>query len=349
LISEINIQDKSSTTTLVSNEYIAIINNRINLLNAKLNDVVNQRKVYEQLILSNLDKVFENKIVAYIKDNIKNNKQYNKFKLLSIIDETEKFVLYDNNKINFIKDIIKPKSKSDDNRIIYVYYHSFCKYVVLESNILLEIEKYEPLLLKKKTLTTIFKEYYWEVSKELLKKHIRSYMLPLGLYIKVIFKDRNVARKKYGVKNIKIDWGESYKTLIAITKKVDISIYNKYINKEITRKDLVSLMSKHLYNEKDNPNGYKWLVKNNKDNNLWLVLSRKYVKLNSDNNISIENYGIVPTNFIVNETRSQIDFTNSVSSIEEIIDSKLLGFRDKIRALERFDMNYCLDTFSNEL
>ena len=345
-----NSDKKITTSTLIAKEYTAIMKDHINSLNIKLEDIVRNRKIYEQFILDNIDKVYPNKIINYINDVNKNNKSYNKFKLLEILGLKSSKELSDSYmQKNYIDKILYYSGNNDDSRLLYVYYHNFCKYVIDESNVILEIEKYENLILNDRVISTLFNNYFFEVSKELLKPNHISYTLPYNIHIKVISKDKNDARKKYNRTYDTVEWGESYKTLLAIAKEIDIDVYNKYKNKEIGRKELKELLSKYLYNKDTNPTGKKWLVKSDKDNNLWLVVHSKLSNLNTNSTYNILNYGIVPTNFIVNETRSQVDFTNSVSNVTEIIDSKLLGFRDKIRALERFDFNYCLNTFDNDL
>jgi hypothetical protein len=58
-----------------------------------------------------------------------------------------------------------------------------------------------------------------------------------------------------------------------------------------------------------------------------------------------KNWKCLIKNYISNRDQSQIKFTDECNNIDEIIETKLLGLRDKIRALERFDPDYCKETF----
>lgn len=336
----------NTTTRLVSYEYEKLRLKKVEEYTEKFNHAVRNRKIYEKLILDNEKYVEPNEIINYINDvTIHKTKQYNKFKIKELY-KSYKFNEVNEDSRDF--DIIKLKinnfilsEDSDKHRLIFSYYYNFMRYVILESDLDLQIEKYENLKLSNNMLVYLFKTYFWCVSNELLLSG-EKYELPYNVTIKVVGKNKNYSRKKYKTKYEKVDWGKSLKTLKSIAKDIDIDLYNSYINKSISKSLFIEQMKKYTYNKDTNIKGKKWLVKSTSDYNLWLVIWSKYSILKN-----ISNYSIIPTNFIINETKSQIDFTNNVKNIKEIISSKLLGFRDKLRALERFDLNYCLNKFEN--
>jgi len=329
--------DKYTTAKLVGFEYTSIINNKIELLKSKLEDATRNRKIYEKLILINKDKVYPNDILSYVSDVYHNKKQYNKFKIIEL------FNVKNGQYRNKINSILYNNVSNDEFRLIYSYYVNFMEYSILESNLDLKLEKYERLNISSATISYLFKIYFWYISIGLLRSRSKI-QLPYNVNIRVYGKNPNNARKKYNNNSVSVDWGESLKVLINIAKEIKPDLYNAYINKNIKKKDFIQSMKPYVYNKELNPNGKKWIVKRDKDFNLWIVIWSRFSNLKN-----IRNYSIIPTNFIATKDRSQIQFANNVKSIDDIITSRELGFRDKLRVLERYDINYCLNTFDNDL
>jgi len=149
--------------------------------------------------------------------------------------------------------------------------------------------------------------------------------------LRVASKKANLSR---GVK-FKIDWGESFKLLKYYANKHYPSIYKDYIEGILNKRAFIHTLIPYTYNETTNPDGFKWLVHLHKEENAWLMFQKK--RINPD-------YNIIPSNFIMNETRSQVDFTNNAKSERDILESGQLGFRDKLNCLLRFDPTY-IETF----
>ncbi len=326
-----------STAKCVGIKYIDILNDKINNLKLKLDNATRNRKIYEQFILKCEKDVHSNSILDYVKSkNAGIYKSYNKFKLSELyklyVDKfnTSKFLIHNIP----IKGVIR----DEQNKLIFSYYYNFMKYAISENDLDLEIEVYENLTFSPSFISLIFRLYFKHIGLLLLNKG-NSYSLPFKILLKIVSKNASLSEVKYHkIRNV--DWKASLDTLLSISKDIKPNIYKSYINKNINKKEFIQSMKSYTYNKIDNPTGKKWIVKRLKDYNLWLVLISRYSNLTE-----FKNYNIVPTNFIINKTKSQIDFTDNANDIDEIITSKLLGFRDKLRALERFDLTYCMNTF----
>lgn len=140
-----------------------------------------------------------------------------------------------------------------------------------------------------------------------------------------------IVRKK--TSRTKIDKKESFVELVRLSKEIAKSVYDRYEKGIINRNEFVVEMKAHTYS-KENPKKPKWLIYRDLD-----FLPYWVIDLNSELGDKWK-FKFTPTNFVTNETRSQIDFTNNCSNIEDILTTEQLGNRDKLFALLRFDPNY---------
>jgi hypothetical protein len=209
------------------------------------------------------------------------------------------------------------------------YVMAFCEQIV-RKNELVEDYKFfsEVKYYTFDNILHIIRRYYFNLQKHILLG--RSYRFPVVNFTMKIF-----GRTEFGeaYKN-RIDWGKSIKNLVELAKTHDPELYSLYYNKKIGRNRFIELMAKH---------GLKWFVYNDKDFNLWLV-----IKKTNCPNPNGKMYKVMPANGVTNDSRSQITFTDENPSVEAIIETSELMLMDKIRALERVDMDYCLNTFTND-
>lgn len=199
------------------------------------------------------------------------------------------------------------------------------------------------------TLQFIIKRYFLQAQKALLGGS-NFELIKAKALISIYGKSRKKKKYGYAILRKTEDWGESLKFLISQSEKLNNDAYVKYTSKLITKREFFGLMKPYLYSS-TNPKGLKWIIYSDKDLDHWVIL-----KDVSMPNVSpprqygfVANYNITPTNFVQNEGRSQIKFTNECKGLFDIIETEELGLRDKIRALERYDFNYCLKTFKNDI
>lgn len=163
------------------------------------------------------------------------------------------------------------------------------------------------------------------------------------IYIEYI--DRQYVKNGKEVRKV-VDWGNSLKVLfdIAQTQEHDglHKLYSKRANKEISKREFIDAMKPYVYSEAT-PSLPKWLVYVTDDGACW-IRWKKFKALFTNRS----EYSFVPTNYIHNETRSQIDFAKNAKSIDDIIKSRLLGFRDKLNILLKYDISYT-NTFKHDL
>lgn len=211
------------------------------------------------------------------------------------------------------------------NPVISAYFKSFVNTLIYIYNLRYLKNLYELCNIDYQTYYRIISNYYNNVANSLLKGE--EYIIHGVGKLKVISRRMKLSRTT----KFKVDWGESLNVLKEFAKNHHYNIYELYINKKINKQSFIHALKPFCYDEKTNPTGFKWLVHLHKDYSAWIIFCNK--KINS-------NYNIVPSNFIMNETRSQIDFTNNIKSIDEIYNSNRLGFRDKLNCLLRYDFNY---------
>ncbi len=134
----------------------------------------------------------------------------------------------------------------------------------------------------------------------------------------------------------KIDWNDSLSLLKDIIKEENKELYDKYTAKLITKQEFITLAKPFVYNKDTNPNGKKWLLSRTDDGSVWINWTKP---INLPN---YQLYSFVPTNFIHTPNRSQNEFLANAKSEQEIIESDVLGNRDKLNILYRFNPNFIL-------
>jgi hypothetical protein len=297
---------------------------------------------YGRLIMANREHMYDNPVLTALF----NNKSLDHIKLSRVdydkIIQPVPFIKgnipteYNNKYSAYLKN---GKYRDIINVYMYGFVNSYKKKVAISKEI---IESNKFLQVKHETLVYIIRRYFLQVQIHLLTGG--SYKFPgIGATIKIYGKHKRKAKYNYQVLRPTVDWGASFKYLIEQSEHLDKETFDLYKKKYITKSDFIRKMRPFLYSY-TNPKGLKWLLYSEKNFDLWLVLRTNLRKLDQ-----LRMYSIVPTNFINNLSKSQIDFTNNVKDISEIIETELLGFRDKIRAMERYDMEYCLKTFDNDI
>ena len=141
-----------------------------------------------------------------------------------------------------------------------------------------------------------------------------------------------LVKRKFNSQKRRIDWDKSFYVLESIAKDVAPDIYEEYTQKKILRNKFIDKMRPFVYS-RDNPNLPKWLVDHVDD-----ILPYIKVRINKwhKNHAS---YIFIPTNFINDKVRSQVAFTDNCTDIKEILNTEIMGTRDKLFALCRYDNN----------
>lgn len=209
------------------------------------------------------------------------------------------------------------------------YLIAFCDEMIKKHSLLKEYKFYfEIHYYTVDNIVYIIKRYFNQLQKHLLLGH--SYRFPIIKFVIKIF-----GKQEYtdSYKN-RIDWGKSLKNLKRLAKEHDPELLHKYNKRIINRNQFIAAMKQY---------NLKWFIYNDKDFNLWVTLYKADCPHENG-----KYYKVMPANGVMNQTKSQIDFTDEHDTVEEIIETNELMFRDKIRALERVDMDYCLKTFKND-
>ncbi len=163
----------------------------------------------------------------------------------------------------------------------------------------------------------IIKSYNKKVAHRVLEGQVHTFGSTVGqLYIKRIRRIFTVHGKEA---TRGIDWGET-KKLRAKLIEDNIPIYSK-----------------------DNPNGEKYLVYYSGDYLYWFWWDKAQSRIPN-----LQLYTFTPTNFINTEDRSQLAFTKKAKSKKDIIESDLLGNRDKLQCLLRFDPSHGFNYVTDE-
>ncbi len=284
------------------------------------------------------------KNIKYIQDTIR-SKANDLFQL----PELNFILLYnieDKVDLNVVKDIIDKATHSPTkgkleltfcvnkelDKLIKLYVISFCENVINLDSIKEELSIYKQLnKLAKPNINYCVKQYYFSVQKAILCGHVYTFSgIKFRLYIRGKYTSNN---HNNGKPRLKVDWGESLKYLKEQAKKLDSKLYELYNSKYITKKEFIDRMSKYKI---------KWHIYITKTLNYWVRLDTS----NSTLNLA-SLYSIVPSNFIGNESRSQIQFTTDNNSIDAVIEYENMGLRDKINSLQRVDSKYCKKTFEH--
>lgn len=333
----------------VSIEYNRLISEKIDKLNLQLVDVIRNREMFEKLILKYSSSVYKNPVLDHISKmhNSDFKHKYNKFKIEELYKNIQLANNCGHNKV-VVKNIQLVTNYTDDNlKIIVNYYDSFKKCCILESTLILRIERYELLNINGVAIRYLFKNIFLYASYELFRSD--KYLgLTNFIFIRITGKDRRKLRARFGTGNNKVNHGESFNTLKAIAKEDAPDIFNRFNTREIKKDQFIREMKPYVYSN-DNPNGKKWIVFDNKDFDFWLTIFTKFSNVEG-----VQHYNIVPTNYISPEVckDGKRDYKYVLSILktgEDIITSKLLGFSNKLRLLERHYTEYCLNTFTHNI
>jgi hypothetical protein len=299
----------------------------------------NTKLVYfRECLLAHKDELYTNDLIIELlkcsPDKIIITKAtYNQFKNFEVGEEDHNSKILSKNNMG----IIFKQALNKDIVIVYIRGLLQAYKNKYEANIKVQLLS-QILLIPKYTLNYILRRYYLQIQFKLLLGHSHL-MCNSSTRLRIIGKHRKKASHEFAIIKKTEDWGESFKFLIEQSKTLDITSYIQYLNKQITKKEFINKLRPHLYST-SNPNGLKWIIYSNKEFDYWLVASKE----NSEFSY-VEGYNITPTNFINCKHKSQIQFTNNCTDVSQIIYSEELGLRDKIRALERFDIEYCKKTF----
>jgi hypothetical protein len=189
-----------------------------------------------------------------------------------------------------------------------------------------ELKKLRKYTLHNRVILDILRAYNKELQRDILLGDCIYLGKNLGKMRTIMLK-RNFSSSKR-----RIDWDKSFYVLENIAKDVAPSIYEDYKNKKINRNIFIEKMRSFVYSY-ENPTFPKWLVDHVDD-----VVP--YIRVRFNNKIPNGNkYVFIPTNFINDDVRSQVSFTDNCKNRDEIIDSTILGTRDKLFALCRYDEN----------
>lgn len=189
-----------------------------------------------------------------------------------------------------------------------------------------ELEGLKMLNIPSTLMMEMIRTYNRQLQRDLLLGELVYLGKNIGQMRTVIIKNnyRKIKRR--------IDWDKSYYVLENIAAEVAPDILEEYKNKRIHRNMFIHKMRKFTYS-RENPKFPKWLVDHVDDAIPYIkVRFSKYVKNN-------RSYVFVPTNFINHEVRSQVEFTDRCKTKDEILDSRVLGTRDKLFGLCRYDSN----------
>jgi len=223
----------------------------------------------------------------------------------------------------------------DVDKVIRLYIISFCTSFLARVKAREQYLIYKQLYkLNKVRLAFILRKYFFNVQRSLLRGH--HYNIPIvNFTLSIIGKPvRHKYNKAHKVK-LKPDWGASYRYLKELAEKHDSKLLALLNSKRITKQEFIVGMRKY---------NLKWYIYHTNTINFWVRLQNTYCP---DSNGRY--YNIVPNNFIGNATKSQIDFTNKHNQPKDIIDYPKMGFRDKLKALERVALDYCKTTFRHDL
>lgn len=134
----------------------------------------------------------------------------------------------------------------------------------------------------------------------------------------------------------KVNWGESLKELehIAYTQCDDSrKLLADYKNQYINKYEFIKAMKVHSYDRIVNPGGRKWIIYYVDDATYWWHWSKSHCFIPNKTA-----YSFVPTNYVkaTNGLRSQLEYTKTVTKVEDILNTDKLGMRDKLFAIIRF-------------
>ncbi len=311
-------------------EYNLLLEEEITAITETIDKSLKSVKLYGKLVLEHHNLYIRNRITDYIKDVFTTNGsfEYNKSYKLFVKDN--------------IKNYIQGNLQDDKHRIVRAYFYNFKEAVMVLIEAETKLVNLEKQRVNLKTIHYLYRQYNWHMGTEMLTTGAH-YPIGSGFRLKIQYKPRS-NRVSVGKNRQKVDWGASFKRLKLLLKDKDNELLQSYRDKLITKAELIHESRPLFYNAETNEEGDKWLVYDEKDFDFWLVL-KTYDSKEENRRF----YGVTPANYIENITRSQSDFMKEANSIDDIIHSKLLGFRDKIFMLEKYDITHCLNKFKDDI
>lgn len=331
---------------LIIDEYKSILRAKIADSELELAEVKRNRQLYEQLVLEHENICYQNDVIHGIKKH-DTNKAYHKDKIYKMFKKI-KFDPYD---VSSLQNITPLNQHSDEVIMLFHYYKNFKKFALEEYTLVNRLINYSQLHFSDRLISYMFRsllkfgaEYILETGKMLT--------LPHRVTLRLIGKDRRIVREKYGECKSGINWGESFECLKGIAKEDAPHIYEDFINRAITRKEFYKAMKPYTYNEELRPNAKKWLVRHTDDFFFWLTKSTRYSSIKL-----LRYYVVIPSSFVdprvewlYNIDRKQSAYREKmVNNVYDIIRTRHLGFLDKIAMLIKFDLQFCLDTYKNNI
>lgn len=316
----------TTTDTAIRNYYDIIAAKELEL-NDKLEVTVRQKLMFAHLMITKYkDFVYKNSISDYVSHVMSLPvKHFNSDKVKMLYKGFN------------VVDILKQNAQSEESRKTINVYTNFRNSVANEVTLTNELQLYVDANINKRAAKYIYRKYYENVSYQLFATGQKYIFSDSRVYLKIVGKKR--------VGNTKTpDWGKSLKLLKLLAVTLSPSLLNEYTNKSISKVEFIDGMKEFVYDKVTNRKGIKWIVYDNKTFDHWLIINKYYCNIKGGSYLKV-----TPTNYIINETKSQIDFVNNAKSVDEIIYSTEVGFRDKLRALENFDMDFCLNTYTNDL
>lgn len=187
-----------------------------------------------------------------------------------------------------------------------------------------EIKRLEKSKIPDNIMLLMFKAYNKQIQRDVLLGEVAYLGIKVGSIRTVLLK------RKFSLSKRRIDWDKSFYVLEHIASESAPLILDKYKQKHITRNQFIEEMKPYVYSAAK-PNLPKWLVDHLDD--LLPYIKHRFNKVSKN----YKSYVFMPTNFINNAERSQVVLTDGCKTMEEIIDSPLLGTRDKLFGLCRFN------------
>lgn len=319
--------------------YKEYINSNYSETSIRYDAAKSDRLIFQNLIISFKNHTYDNVILNQIL--IVNANVDAEFDIVAIKKLRDNI----NSGTNYKHIINYTKATKDEAIIIKSYYISFCKALVEELICKSKLEEITDLDLPEETIRKLTNNYFAEVSTLLLLEPNIKFNLNPRLSISIKGKSRNKKRYNGKAKVAPYDWGTSIENLKIIAAKHNPKLVEDYKNKLIRRKEFIIEAKKYGYNKDTNPDGEKWLTRIDKAISFWVLLN-KSVMCTSNESL----YAIIPSSCRhVGDLPLNTYITERLGTREAVIADTALGFVDKIRALEKLDFAYCLNTFDNDL
>lgn len=201
----------------------------------------------------------------------------------------------------------------------------------------IELQYIESYKINSGTYKVILDNYYGHISKWILRGYVFRVGKHLGrVYIKETYKNFT---NEFGETRGIVNHAASITLLENIAKQQEEqglhSLYSDYKNRGYyNKKQFIHLMKPYTYSPSE-PDLPKWIIYHTDD---WIPYfrwdSRDYTMG------ELKQYTFKPTSFINTPSRNKTEFMNNVTNVDDIIDCELLGAKDKMFLIKRFDKTY---------